>query len=162
MNGLWDSREVPHRGWECVDVSDLASPTGVCEMCLNEEVRYLHLMRHPLWPTTVQAGRVRAGHMEEDTEAPIARERQLRNRAARRTHWLSRRWRVSDKGNPYLKVGDLVVTVFQLKKGERRGRWAFYAGETQSSSAYLSVEAAKLAAFEALFPVRAGFRAPAP
>ena len=51
---LWDVKGVPHSGWKCegvIDVGDGASSSDEidyeqCEMCGNEKIRYVHIMKH--------------------------------------------------------------------------------------------------------------------
>ena len=53
--GDWNIQGIPHKGWECVDVIDLADQFvneddivyERCEMCGNEKIRYVHIMHHP-------------------------------------------------------------------------------------------------------------------
>ena len=98
----WDQPGVPHKGWHCVDVVDLradgepADETdyATCQMCGNEKIRYVHIMEHPDLDETFDVGCVCAEKMSGDYEGPKRREAKLRNRAARRTRWLQRKWRV--------------------------------------------------------------------
>jgi hypothetical protein len=51
---LWNKPDIPHKGWTCSDVFDVRAndepPDEVnyetCEMCGNERIRFVHLMRH--------------------------------------------------------------------------------------------------------------------
>ena len=69
-------------------------------------------MEHPNLDEHFEVGCVCAEKMSDDYEGPKRREARLRNRAARRTRWLRRKWRVSAKGNSFLnlkgynKIGD--------------------------------------------------------
>lgn len=93
--GKWAMPGVPHRGWVCESVEDLEEPDATCEMCEVMRIRYVHHMSHPDYPVELTVGCVCAGHMEEDSAAPVERERVLRNTATRRARWLSLRWRRS-------------------------------------------------------------------
>jgi hypothetical protein len=107
----WGQPGVPHKGWHCVDVVDLradgesADETdyATCQMCGNEKIRYVHIMEHPDLDENFDVGCVCAEKMSGDYEGPKRREAKLRNRAARRTRWLQRKWRVSAKGNSPLQ-----------------------------------------------------------
>jgi len=67
MHGLWSQPGVPHKGWEFVPpMHDLGEPRFICEMCQHMVIRYVHTMRHPDYPTTLDVGCVCAGNMEED------------------------------------------------------------------------------------------------
>ena len=108
----WDTAGVPHKGWTCVDVVDLradgepADETdyATCQMCGNEKIRYVHIMKHLDLGEHFEVGFVCAEKMSDDYEGPRQREARLRNRAARRTRWLQRKWRVSAKGNSFLNL----------------------------------------------------------
>lgn len=91
--GRWDQLGVPHKGWHCVDVVDLradgesADETdyATCQMCGNEQIRYVHVMAHPDLEDHFEVGCVCAEKMSDDYEGPKRRETRLRNRAVRRT-----------------------------------------------------------------------------
>lgn len=117
--GKWSMGGVPHRGWTCVDIEDLAAPDQLCEMCESQSIRYVHHMTHPKYPTTLAVGCICAGHMEGDLVAAQGRENAMRSRAGKRSRWLSRKWKISAKGNPYLQADGYRVTVYP-----RGGNWA--------------------------------------
>lgn len=145
----WDEEGVPQRGWECVNVYDLkesGQDYATCEMCGKEEIRYVHVMRHPGHPD-LEVGCVCAGHMEQDYQAALTRERAVRNRSARRKNWLSRRWRLSAKGNPYLNVSGRNVGVFPAQSG-----WRWRVGHSFGAGTYPTPDQAKLALFDDLYP----------
>ena len=108
----WDQPGIPHGGWTCIDVIDLraggasAEETdyATCEMCGNERIRHAHIMEHADLENHMRVGCVCAEKMSDDYAGPRARETRLRNRAARRTRWLQRTWRVSAKGNSFLNI----------------------------------------------------------
>ena len=117
--GRWDQSGVPHKGWDCVDVVDLRADGGpadetdyaTCQMCGNEKIRYVHVMTHPDLAENLEVGCVCAEKMSNDYEGPKRREAKLRNRAVRRKRWRQRKWRVSAKGNNFLKSnGDNLST----------------------------------------------------
>lgn len=111
--GRWGHAGVPHRGWTCDDIEDLGEPSATCEMCEVQEIRYIHHMSHPRYEGTMACGCICAGHMEGDVFAAEERERRMKNAAARRRRWLSRKgWRVSRNGNPTIKAYGYRVTVF--------------------------------------------------
>ena len=108
---LWKRDDVPHDGWECVDVIDLGQPVGVCRMCGHQIIRYVHVMRHPDYPRTVGAGCVCAGRMEGDPEAARSREAAFKNRLARRETFVRSKLKRSRKGNEYTKYREELVTL---------------------------------------------------
>ena len=70
----WNKPGLPHKGWTCVDVIDLAEgidetesiPYEQCEMCGNEKIRYAHVMSHPDYPDEIYVGCVCAEKMTGD------------------------------------------------------------------------------------------------
>ncbi|MBE6724263.1 MAG: AAA family ATPase [Ruminococcaceae bacterium] len=118
---LWKREDVPHEGWVCAAVIDLGEPVGTCRMCGHQIIRYVHVMRHPDWPSAVGAGCVCAGRMEGDPEAARAREAAFKNRQARRETFLSTKMKRSRKGNEYCKYKGELVTL--LPDRFRPGCW---------------------------------------
>lgn len=149
--GKWSIAGVPHRGWSCVDIEDLGAPNIECEMCESQTIRYVHHMQHPDYPQTLQAGCVCAGHMEGNLAASQEREASMRNRAGKRTRWLSRQWKMSAKGNPNIKADGYRVTVYP-----RGGGWAFTLASVADGTVYHARRnytnhlVAKLAAFDSI------------
>ena len=125
-------------------------------MCETQAIRYVHLMEHPDHPETLGVGCVCAEHMESNYEAPRRRERALRNAAQRRRRWISRKWKVSAKGNAYLNTDGLNIVIFQ--KG--RAFWGARIGDRTSGQTitskrrYTTEEAAKLAAFDTMIFIK--------
>lgn len=117
--GKWSKPGVPHRGWTCVDIDPLSEgETIVCEMCERTQVRFVHYMEHPDYKETLRCGCVCAGHMEEDLVGAQRREANVRNAGARKARWLSRKgWRLSQKGNPYIRVDGYHITVYSKGGG---------------------------------------------
>ncbi len=120
-HGLWEQPEVPHREWECVEVFDRGEDNlSLCEMCQFAMVRYVHVMEHAEYDERVHAGCICAEWMEGDYVNPKKREREVRNRTKRRESFVNRTWRVSRKGNAYLKFEGELITIFS-----QRGKWNF-------------------------------------
>jgi len=156
MSHRWSLPGVPHKGWDCVHVADLEEAVGTCEMCGKEEIRYVHTMRHPEYPDDLDVGCVCASNMESSPAAAKYREQRLRGVAGRRSRWLGRNWRISRKGNPWLKVSGYMVTVFP--DNYRRFHWRYSivrsggvgAAPRYSAKSYPERDQAKLAAFSDL------------
>lgn len=76
------------------------------------------------------------------------REDSMQSRAGKRRRWLSRRWRVSVKGNPWINVDGFRVTVY--KRGDGWGATVAQGdGDPEHSRRiYPTEEQAKLAAFD--------------
>jgi hypothetical protein len=152
MTGKWSIPGVPHKGWSRVSVEDREAPDAICEMCEVQEIRYVHHMEHPDYSETLAVGCVCAEKLEDDYEAPRRRERNLRNAAQRRTRWLDRKWLTSRKGNPYINVSGMNITVFCRADGS----WGGKIENRQTSASvtsrrrYETEDQAKLAAFDAM------------
>ena len=154
----WRQRGLPHKGWRLIAVYDSRDAEShgdspryeVCQMCGNEQVRYVHVLDHDDVAESIEVGCVCAENLCEDysDSGPRARERRLVNRAARRNKWLKRKWRHSAKGNDFLNVEGNNVVVYQQKSG----RWGYRINSTFSVASYPTEDAAKLALFDRLWP----------
>jgi DNA helicase-2/ATP-dependent DNA helicase PcrA len=145
---LWKRSDVPHTGWTCVDLIDLGKPTGVCEMCGYQIIRYVHVMRHPAYRGKIGAGCICAGRMEGDSVRAALRERDYKNLLNRRKTFLTRKWKKSTKGNFYLNY--MQKNIVLLKSKYKTGHWRFSIDGKMSEGEYSSLEEAKLAAFDIL------------
>lgn len=148
----WDQSGIPHKGWICVDVIDRRLDGGpvddadyaTCQMCGNEKIRYVHVMEHPGVEDRLDVGCVCAEKMTEDYVGPKKRETRLRNRAARRSRWLQRRWRVSAKGNSFLNLQGHNLVAYPTKTR----RWGYRMDDHFGSRTYATEAQAKLALFD--------------
>ena len=153
MNALWSQPDVPHKGWRCVGVADLRPPEGgeyehaTCQMCLNEKLRFVHTMEHNEYQQQVEAGCICAEKMCEAYDGH-AREQRLQNRAARKSKWLTRKWRVSRSGNHYLNIDGCNVGV--LPDNFHPGKWKWRIDADFSRDRFDTPAAAKLALFDTL------------
>jgi hypothetical protein len=149
--GKWSKPGVPHRGWRCVDIEDLGSPQVECEMCESQTIRYVHYMQHPDFAEVLGVGCICAGHMEGDIAKARSREASMRSRTGKRKRWVSRQWRISANGNPWIRADGYRVTIFP-----RGGGWATAVSSEDeclvrySRRNYPSQEEAKLAAFDCI------------
>lgn len=147
--GKWSEKGVPHKGWHCIDIEDLGEPEQTCEMCESQEIRYIHYMEHPLYPKILKVGCVCAGHMEEDLFGAQRRDDFMKSRSGKKKRWLSRKWKISKKGNDYIKVDGYIITVFL-----RNGNWhALIKSEDESYEqysrrSYKTKEEIKIASFD--------------
>ena len=151
--GRWAVAGVPHRGWRCVDIEDREAPEHLCEMCEAQMVCFVHVMEHKDYPEVLRVGCVCAGHMEEDLAGARRREAAFKDERARRTRWLSRRWRVSSNGNEFINTSDgFNVVVYRLAGGGWGGRIEHRASGhvLASRRRYATQDAAKLATFDAI------------
>jgi hypothetical protein len=152
MHGKWSQAGVPQKGWSCVGVEDLGTPNAVCEMCETQQIRYVHSMHHPDYPTGLEVGCVCAGKMEDDYSRPRMREKALRSAASRKKRWLSRKWMISARGNPYINTDGFNVTVYSVGTDGWRGRIEERATgrSVASRRRYATEDAAKLALFDGM------------
>ena len=155
-SGKWTQPGVPHKGWTCVDIEDLGEPAAVCEMCEAHEIRYVHHMTHAAYPQELGCGCVCAGHMEEDYEGARQREQVLRNATSRKKRWLTRKWKRSAKGNPFINADGYNVVIYPTRRNAVPPSWGFRVENRangkfiQSRKQYPSEDAAKLRAFDAI------------
>ena len=153
MANLWDKSNVPHKGWTCVSVYDVRgdgcpvdeTEYETCEMCGKERIRYVHTMEHDEH-SSLNVGCICACKMSNDYVGPKQRERILRNKAARRTAWLTREWKKSAEGNLYLNLEGYNIGVFENRWN--LGRWSYRIGGIFSKDNYATDKDAKLALFE--------------
>ena len=152
----WDMSGVPHKGWIFVDCIDVKEDTEdndeveyeTCEMCHNERIRYVHILRHPDYPEMIRVGCVCAEKLTNNYVAPRNIENALRNRASRRKYFLKQNWYTNAKGNLVLKYKGEYITAVQ-KYGHYscvyQGRWT----NEYHGRRITDLETLKLAAFEA-------------
>jgi len=154
----WDRPGVPQKGWTLVAVDDLGEAEHTCQMCGNEQVRFVHTVEHPK-SDSLEVGCVCAGHMTNNYVTSKKVERELKSRAARRLKWADRNWKISRKGNAYLRFSGRVATIFQRWNG-----WKFVvsyvaselfdpSNPVWSEQAYPTQEAAQLGVFDLLNPL---------
>ena len=143
---LWNNPDVPHSGWVCTGITDLGAPSGICQMCGHQIIRYVHHMIHPNY-RSLGVGCICAGKMEGDVERAKKRERDYKNRAARLESFRRRSWKNSRKGNPYLRINHRVAVLYYNKQHQY---WSFAIDNSFSSGKYKTREEAVDAVFAAL------------
>lgn len=149
--GKWSVRGIPHKGWRCIDIEDLGSPSEICEMCESMPIRYAHRMEHPNYPGSLLVGCVCAGHMEENLARAQRRDKQMRSRASKRKRWLTRNWITSKKGNPYIEADGYRITIYPNGSNRWRVAVANLADKEDVQfprRAVKTIDEAKLAAFD--------------
>lgn len=145
---------MPRKGWRCVEVYDVrdegvaADDTeyATCEMCGKEQVRFVHIVEHDDFSERLSVGCICAMKLSGDYVNPRDQEVKLKNKALRKKKWLTRKWRVSAKGNEYLNVGGLNLLV--LPNRFQEGLWKYKINDRFSRQSYASAEQAKIALFE--------------
>ena len=147
--GKWSESGVPHKGWKCIDIEDAEEPIQICEMCESQAIRYIHHMQHKKYPDVLSVGSVCAGNMEQNLARALGREELMKSRVQKRKRWLARKWKVSKKGNDFIKTDGFVITVF--KKGKLwNGHVIQEHGpyEAYSRKSFPTSDRVKLAAFD--------------
>lgn len=153
----WNKAGIPHKGWTCVDVEDIAEyfddaeeiEYEQCEMCGRERIRFVHIMRHPDYPDELRVGCVCAEKMSDDYVNPRRAEDTLKKRAVRRKNFNRKEWSYNPAKNTYSKKykGEY-ITIMQ----GRYGNWGvFFAGKRiwdYDGSKIRSMEEAERIAFE--------------
>jgi hypothetical protein len=148
---LWNNPNVPHKGWKCVGLVDLGRGVyQTCEMCGNERIRFVHKMQHSAEYRPLAVGCICAERMSEDYVGPKQREKSLKSRVSRRERWLSRRWKISTKGNPWIKTGIYHIVAYPFGNVFR-----LCIDGKMGTRNYHALDAARLAAFDAVEAMKA-------
>ena len=153
----WNKRGIPHKGWFCIEVLDLKEDADStqeieyeqCEMCGNEKLRFVHIMKHPEYPDVLNVGRICAEKMSDDYVNPRKAEDTLRKRASRRKNFNNKEWRFNPEKQTYSKKykGEYIT----IKKSRYGNFGIFFANErfwNYSGKKFYSFESAERAAFE--------------
>lgn len=145
---LWNQPGVPQKGWIAIDCYDLGEggPYDQCGMCGKEEIRYVHLLEHLDYPGHLQVGSTCAVKLVNDYDVRC-RDQRMRNLAARRRRWTSRKWRKVGNGGLALRVRGwkLVVVPDTLLPG----RWRYSVRGEVQPGLFGSATEAQLAMFDA-------------
>ena len=132
----WNKEGVPHKGWSCVGVEDIAESSydgepieyEQCEMCGQEKIRFVHIMRHPEYPHELRVGCICAEKMSDDYVNPRRAEDSLKRRALRRKNFDKAKWNYNSQKNTYSKKykGEY-ITIMQ----SRYGNWGIFFAENK-------------------------------
>jgi hypothetical protein len=155
--GKWSDKNVPHKGWECVDIEDTGAPDSICEMCESQHIRYIHYMKHPDYKEILRAGCICAGHMEANLINAKKRDDFMKSRSDKRKRWLNHRgWKISKKGNDWIKTEGFLIVM--------KSHDTYWSGLIRSENdsfkkwsrrKYQSINEAKLAVFDYLTKILA-------
>lgn len=124
---------APISGWRCVDTYDTADGDSgdpnfhTCELCNCPSVRFVHVMGHPDHSKELHVGCICAGIMEGDILGAKAREREMRNRAKRKSNFRKKSWTEKATGNFTLRYKGNRITIVPSRTG-RGGYGVYYAG----------------------------------
>lgn len=117
----WDNPGVPHKGWTCVGMEDLAELSNqnqveyeCCEMCGKERIRFVHIMMN-VNGLTLRVGSNCAALMEEDYAASRQRDVEFKNRSQRRVNFLKQTWSTRSNGNLVLMYKGGLITIIKSK-----------------------------------------------
>lgn len=159
MSGLWDQEGVPHKGWTCVGIEDLEENRQTCAMCRSQPIRYVHIMEHPNYGETLDAGCECASKMEEDYASAKSRERTMKNAVSRKRNWIKRKWRTSYKGNSYLNVDGFNIATY-LKNNIWGAKVTYKETDdtTFSRKPFKTEDEAKLAAFNQMILMKEKYK----
>lgn len=113
-------------------------------MCGQEKIRFVHIMEHSTYPDILRVGCICAEKMSNDYIHPKQREKKLKNRALRRKKWLTRKWRISSKGNDYLNIRGYNIGTYKRKNG----KWSWWINKIFSRRSYKTKNEARLALFD--------------
>ena len=119
MSNYWNLAGVPHKGWEyetIIDLRDEGEEYETCMMCGNDRIRFVHIVEHDEIHEEFKVGCDCAEKMTNDYVNPGKLERNLRNRAVRRSKWISKEWHVNEMGNQYFKKDGHYFLIFKDKK----------------------------------------------
>jgi len=92
---LWNTPGMPHRGWTNMGMEDLGEASHKCEMCGQEEIRYVHKMFHPE-KGRFDVGSVCAGVMIEGYVG-TEEKKEFKSHIGKRQRWEQKQWKVVKK-----------------------------------------------------------------
>ncbi|MCQ2610538.1 MAG: UvrD-helicase domain-containing protein [Treponema sp.] len=125
LNGAsnyWDDPSFPKQGWTCVGITDLQSPSEICQMCGHQIIRYSHHMYHQETGAQLDCGCVCAGKLEGNINKARKREAAFKNKLHRKVNFKNKSWKRSSKGHEYLKIKNHLIVLFHFKD---TGKWKF-------------------------------------
>ena len=151
----WNLQGIPHKGWDLDDVIDVRENGEeawetiyeTCMMCGKEEIRFVHILSHPEVKGEFRVGCVCAEKMTEDYVNHKQREKELLNRANRRTTWIQRDWKVSKNGNLYVNANGCNVVIYRDK---RSNKYRVKIDDIFGKQQFDLLQKAKIAAFNGL------------
>ena len=153
MPNYWKISGVPHKGWRLIDVEDIRedgqsecdTDYECCMMCGHDKIRYVHIVSHEEYGEEFRVGCNCAEKMTGDYVNPEKRERELRNRASRKSNWKNREWRVSRNDNYFLNYENHHLVIF---KDKFSGKFKLKIDDKYGNNKYDDVDNAKVAAFK--------------
>lgn len=155
MSNHWNQPGIPHKGWRLLDVIDIRedgqpveeTDYETCMMCGNDRIRFVHIIEHDEVLEEFKVGCDCAEKMTNDYVNSGRLERELRNRAVRRSKWIAKEWHVNEKGNQYLKKDGHYFLIFKDKKS---GKFKCKVDEIWGKKFFKTVEEVKAATFNGI------------
>lgn len=156
MDNYWKRQGVPHKGWTLERVYDVRengqseeeTTYEICMMCGHEKIRYVHVVTHHDHSNKLLVGCQCAERLTEDYINPQRIEKELRNKYSRLIRFIKRPWKISDKGNEYLNIGDHHILIredkqshiFTVKIDDIWGQKQFKTSEQAKTAAFKGIE----------------------
>ena len=107
MTGLFSIEGFPHKGWFFVDCEDVEDCREICEACGRQEIRYVHILKHPNFFREIRVGSECARNLCEGyNSAEIERLTKQKYNFIK-----SKCWKTSKKGNPTIRKNNYRVTI---------------------------------------------------
>ena len=141
----------PKTGWQWLRAVDLHEDEGrkfgdyaQCEYCWQEQIRFVHYLKHTDWKHTIKVGRICANELSGDKRADSS-EQSLRNHAQRRSNFPALKgWKSSAKGNLWIEYQDHHIVIMRSASGKFRLRIDGVFGKLD----FPDLRSAKLRAFD--------------
>lgn len=140
-NSRWPD-DFPHRGWNYNGMHDYGIANHTCEYCNKQEVRYVHTVSHPNWPSMLEVGCVCCEKMI-GTEEAREWESEEHKRARRKKNFLEGEWLTTQYGGLMRKYKWCRVTV-----ARKQGEWAFWLNGSEHACRCPTEHEAKSLAFD--------------
>jgi hypothetical protein len=155
MSRNWNTPGIPHKGWVLAGVYDVredgqpADETEYerCMMCNNPKIRFVHIVSHKESDEDLNVGCLCAEKMTNDYVNPKKQEKELKKKAKKLSDRLKKGWRLSGKGNPFLKIDGYRIVIF---KDKRTNKFICKIDEIFGKRKFDSLEQAKVAAFKGI------------
>ena len=143
----WNDPDFPKIGWVCTGITDLGSPSGICQMCGFQIIRYVHHMYHMETGRQLDCGCVCAGKLEGDIDKARKREAAFKNKEQRKINFKKKKWKCSSRGNEYLKIKNHLIVLFHFFDSDK---WNFSIDNVFNKKAYATREECIEGIFNAL------------
>ena len=114
----WDKPDIPHKGWMFIDIEDVGEFYEQCEMCGQEKIRFVHILKHHEYPFEIRVGCDCASKMLNDYINPQKREREFKNKLNRFKTFSKIKWSHNGIKNTYsAKYKGEYITIIKSRYG---------------------------------------------